>query len=108
MKATARPSPSAITQALVPYPPRERPRASRVSRSAEEPLFERPRLLSGGRGCWCRPETSSRVGRLAPGPEAAAAPTRLAQLGHLRRGVHGESTDFPDVLADFGVISTEV
>jgi hypothetical protein len=32
----------------------------------------------------------------------------LAQLGHLRRGFHGESTDFPDVLADFGVISTEV
>src|SRR4051794_30305164 len=39
MNATARPSPSAITQALVPYPPRERPRASRVSRSADEPPF---------------------------------------------------------------------
>src|SRR5215210_346375 len=61
MKATARPSPSAITQALVPYPPRDRPRASQRSRSAEEPPFERHRLLSGGPGCWCRPETSSRV-----------------------------------------------
>src|SRR4051794_13773677 len=76
MKATARPSPSAITQALVPYPPRERPSASRVSRSADEPPFERHRLLSGGPGCWCRPETSSRAGHHAPGPGAAAAPTR--------------------------------
>src|SRR3954469_24575080 len=32
----------------------------------------------------------------------------VTQLGHLRRGFHGESTDFPDILADFGVISTEV
>ena len=48
MKATARPSPSAITQALVPYPPRERPSASRVSRSAGVTLFGRPgRLLVG-------------------------------------------------------------
>src|SRR3954463_8292417 len=76
MKATARPSPSAITQALVPYPPRDRPSASRVSRSADEPPFERHRLLSGGPGCWCRPETSSRAGHHAPGPGAAAAPTR--------------------------------
>src|SRR3954447_25613812 len=76
MKATARPSPSAITQALVPYPPRDRPSASRVSRSADEPPFERHRLLSGGPGCWCRPETSSRAGHHAPGRGAAAAPTR--------------------------------
>src|SRR3954451_24435976 len=76
MNATARPSPSAITQALVPYPPRDRPSASRVSRSADEPPFERHRLLSGGPGCWCRPETSSRAGHHAPGPGAAAAPTR--------------------------------
>src|SRR3954469_13513675 len=32
----------------------------------------------------------------------------VTQLGHLRRGFHGESTDFPDILADFGVISTEM
>src|SRR3954449_7851283 len=76
MKATARPSPSAITQALVPYPPRDRPSASRVSRSADEPPFERHRLLSGGPGCWCRTETSSRAGHHALGPGAAAAPTR--------------------------------
>src|SRR4051794_8618495 len=39
MKATARPSPSAITQAFVPKPPRERPSASRASRSACVPPF---------------------------------------------------------------------
>src|SRR5215204_6558956 len=76
MNATARPSPSAITQALVPYPPRDRPRASQRSRSAEEPPFERHRLLSGGPGCWCRPETSSRVEPRALGRGAAGAPTR--------------------------------
>jgi len=31
-----------------------------------------------------------------------------AQLGQLWRGLHGENTDFPDVLADFGVISAEM
>src|SRR4051794_5848027 len=38
-KATAQPRPSAITHALVPKPPRERPSASRRSRSREVPLF---------------------------------------------------------------------
>jgi hypothetical protein len=33
---------------------------------------------------------------------------RHAQLGQLWRGLHGENTDFPDVLADFGVISAEM
>jgi hypothetical protein len=33
---------------------------------------------------------------------------RLTQLGQLWRGLHGENTDFPDVLADFGVISAEM
>src|SRR3954466_7328455 len=43
MKATARPSPSAITHALVPYPPRERPSASRSSRAwLVAPFFPRP------------------------------------------------------------------
>jgi hypothetical protein len=32
----------------------------------------------------------------------------FTQLGHLRRGFHGGSTDFPGVLADFGVISAEM
>src|SRR5215210_2707326 len=45
MKATARPSPSAITQALVPYPPRERPSASRSSRSLLVAPFFRARRL---------------------------------------------------------------
>src|SRR5690242_10571098 len=38
-KPIARPEPSAMTEALVEKPPRERPRASRLSRSAEDPLF---------------------------------------------------------------------
>src|SRR4051812_49020707 len=64
MKATARPSPSAITQALVPYPPRDRPSASQRSRCAEEPPFERHRLLSGGPGCWCGvPESRGALSR---------------------------------------------
>src|SRR5215207_7153411 len=45
MKATARPSPSAITHALVPYPPRERPSASRSSRSLLVAPFFRARRL---------------------------------------------------------------
>src|SRR3954454_6249450 len=47
MNATARPSPSAITHALVPYPPRERPRASRSSRAVlvAPPFFFRARRL---------------------------------------------------------------
>src|SRR3954471_11766703 len=45
MKATARPSPSAITHALVPYPPRERPSASRSSRSLLLAPFFRARRL---------------------------------------------------------------
>src|SRR3954454_14089270 len=40
--------------------------------------------------------------------QAAPAQERLTQLGHLRRGFHGGSTDFPGVLADFGVISAEM
>ena len=40
-----RPAASAITHALVPYPPRERPSASRWSRSSPEPPFARPRRL---------------------------------------------------------------
>jgi integrase len=32
----------------------------------------------------------------------------LAQLGHLQRGFHGGSTDFPGILADIGVISAEM
>src|SRR3954469_2963467 len=43
MTATARPSPSAITHALVPEPPRERPSASRSSRPLLlAPFFPRP------------------------------------------------------------------
>src|SRR6195952_3888358 len=45
MKATARPSPSAITQAFVPKPPRERPSASRMSRSACVPFSTSSRGL---------------------------------------------------------------
>src|SRR4051812_8638431 len=46
MKATARPSPSAITHALVPYPPRERPSASRASRAVlVAPFFRARRFL---------------------------------------------------------------
>src|SRR3954451_3273940 len=59
MKATARPSPSAITHALVPYPPRERPSASRSSRALLlAPFFPRPPPC-GEPGCWCHRETSS-------------------------------------------------
>src|SRR3954465_11537076 len=48
MKATARPSPSAITHALVPEPPRERPSASRSSRPLlGAPFFPARRLLVG-------------------------------------------------------------
>src|SRR5690242_13837713 len=48
MKATARPSPSAITHALVPYPPRERPSASRSSRAVlVAPFFRARRLVVG-------------------------------------------------------------
>src|SRR3954464_2563759 len=76
MKATARPSPSAITHALVPEPPRERPSASRSSRPLlVAPFFPRPPPC-GEPECWCRPETSSRVEPHALGPGAAAAPTR--------------------------------
>src|SRR3954453_12743416 len=68
MKATARPSPSAITHALVPEPPRERPSASRSSRPLlVAPFFPRPPPC-GEPGCWCRPETSSRVEPHALGP----------------------------------------
>src|SRR3954471_15528361 len=45
MKATARPSPSAITHALVPEPPRERPSASRSSRPLLVAPFFRARRL---------------------------------------------------------------
>src|SRR3954471_12679677 len=79
MKATARPSPSAITHALVPYPPRERPSASRSSRCLlVAPFFPRP-LPCGEPGCWCHRETACQVGPRAVGPRAvgpgaAAAP----------------------------------
>src|SRR3954462_10067727 len=67
MKATARPSPSAITHALVPYPPRERPSASRSSRSLLlAPFFPRPPPC-GEPGCWCHRETSCLVEPRAPG-----------------------------------------
>src|ERR1700712_2158034 len=50
-KPIARPDASAITQALLPKPPRERPTASRLSRCAEDPLFGRSRgLLVGSDG----------------------------------------------------------
>src|SRR3982751_5335320 len=76
MKATARPSPSAISHALVPYPPRERPSASRSSRPLLlAPFFPRPPPC-GEPGCWCHRETSSRVEPHALGPGAAAAPRR--------------------------------
>src|SRR4051794_2681223 len=47
--------------------------------------------------------------RLSPGTKMyrSLSGIRYAQLGHLRRGFHGGSTDFPDGLADFGVISAE-
>src|SRR5690349_10400501 len=45
IKATARPSPSAITHALVPSPPRERPSASRASRAVLVAPFFRARRL---------------------------------------------------------------
>src|SRR3954451_14159190 len=68
MKATARPSPSAITHALVPYPPRERPSASRSSRPLLlAPSFPRP-LPCGEPGCWCHRETACQVGPRAVGP----------------------------------------
>src|SRR3954453_8975912 len=68
IKATPRPSPSAIPPALVPTPPRERPRASRASRcSLGAPFFPRPPPC-GAPGCWCHPETSSRVEPRALGP----------------------------------------
>src|SRR3978361_161155 len=44
-KPIARPEPSAITQALVPKPPRERPTASHSSRWSEDPPFGRSRGL---------------------------------------------------------------
>jgi hypothetical protein len=40
--------------------------------------------------------------------ERRTLPATVAQLGQLWRGLHGENTDFPDVLADFGVISAEM
>src|SRR3954454_16274054 len=57
--------------------------------------------------------TSSMASGTIPSRPAKPHPDRL-KIMHLfpdrplRRGFHGESTDFPDILADFGVISTEV
>src|SRR3954447_26880374 len=90
MKATARPSPSAITHALVPYPPRERPSASRSSRALLlAPFFPRPPPC-GEPGCWCRPETSSRVEPHALGPTLLGQeqpPLPHAQVGPANDGL---------------------
>ena len=58
-KPSARPEPSAITHALVEKPPRERPSASRSSRSAEEPPFWPHPQPSGAPGSSCHPQTPS-------------------------------------------------
>src|SRR3954470_22355279 len=85
MKATARPSPSAITHALVPEPPRERPSASRSSRPLLlAPFFPRPPPC-GEPECWCRPETSSRVEPHALGP--GEQPLPHAQVGPADEGL---------------------
>src|SRR4051812_8046382 len=90
MKATARPSPSAITHALVPYPPRERPSASRSSRPLlVAPFFPRPPPCGEPEG-WCRPETSSRVEPHALGPTLLGQeqqPLPHAQVGPADEGL---------------------
>src|SRR5215217_6980914 len=53
-KPIVRPAPSAMTQALVEKPPRERPSASRWSRSAEAPPFWPHQRPFDGPGWWCR------------------------------------------------------
>src|SRR5215213_3322371 len=73
-KPMARPEASAITQALVQNPPRERPSPSRASRSAAVPPFW-PRLRPcGGLGYWCRRGTPCRPRRR----HAAALPPAIA------------------------------
>ena len=76
--AMARPAPSAITQAFVSTPPRERPSASRPSRSFADLPFEVHRLLSDARGCWCRPGRSCRASPPCPAQGSAASLTRRA------------------------------
>src|SRR3954454_3111010 len=71
-KPMARPEASAITQALVPKPPRERPSPSRASRSAAVPPFWPHLRPCGGLGYWCR------RGR-HPGLDAATPLRRLQQ-----------------------------
>src|SRR5215211_2686810 len=58
-KPIARPAPSAMTQALVEKPPRERPSASRWSRCAEAPPFWPHQRPFDGPGWWCRRGTPS-------------------------------------------------
>src|SRR5512147_421095 len=68
----------AITPAVVPKPPRERPSASRISRSVPDLPFEPRRPRTGGRGRWCRPGTSSQARPRAPGRSQTGAPTPRA------------------------------
>jgi hypothetical protein len=54
------------------------------------------------------PEQKRRVTNWREYDESLRRRGSLTQLGHLQRGFHGGSTDFPGILADIGVISAEM